>query len=405
MSRALADPSISGRLRGVPVHVLAAGKAAPAMASGFLAGSVRVRSALAIGTHPSTGMPAMLDFMAAGHPYPDARSVAAAEAAISRAQDVEPGEHLVVLLSGGASALMARPAEGLAMADKASATRALMLAGADIVQLNTVRKHLSSIKGGWLAARCRGATTTLAISDVPGDDIGAIGSGPAMPDGSTWGEVREALTTTGVWARLPAQVRTRVDDGLAGRVPETPKPGDERLARATGTVIGSAADAVEAARRAAEARGYRTVVMPERVTGEARVAAPAWLAAAQRLAGEAGGRSCVISAGETTVRVRGNGLGGRNLEFVLALVEPLAALGRGLVASVGTDGVDGATEVAGAWADSGTNGRARARGLPSPADVLDRNDSFNYFSPLGDTIRTGRTETNVGDVQVVIFDQ
>jgi glycerate 2-kinase len=383
--------------------VIAAGKAAPAMASAFLAEGFRVQTALAVGTHPSPQMPAALDFMTAGHPYPDARSVAAASEILTRAGRVAPGEILVVLLSGGASALVARPAEGLAMEEKEAATRALMLAGADVVQLNTVRKHLSSIKGGWLAASCRGEAMTLAISDVPGDDIGAIGSGLAMPDTSTWTDVHAALVATGVWPELPSRVRARVEDGVAGRVHETPKPGDERLARARGVVIGTAADAVRAAQHAAEVLGYAAIVVPGRVSGEARETAPEWLASAVRRADEIGGRVCVISAGETTVKVRGDGLGGRNLEFVLSLVEPLAALGRGLVASVGTDGIDGPTDVAGAWADAGTAGRAAARGLPPPTDVLDRNDSFNYFSPLGDTIRTGRTDTNVGDLQVMVL--
>ncbi len=374
------------------------------MASAFLAEGFRAQTALAVGTHPSPHMPASLEFMAAGHPYLDERSVAAADEILARARMVAPGEILVVLLSGGASSLVARPADGLAMTEKAATTRALMLAGADIVQLNTVRKHLSAIKGGWLAAACPGGIVTLAISDVPGDDIGAIGSGPAVPDTSTWNDVHDALVATGVWPDVPVRVRARIEDGLAGRWPETPKPGDARLARAHGTVIGSADAAVSAAAEAARALGYAVVVLPGRVSGEAREAAPKWLSTGVRHAEGVEGPVCVLSAGETTVRVRGNGRGGRNLEFVLSLVEPLAALGRGLAASVGTDGIDGATDVAGAWADASTAARAAARGLPPPADVLDRNDSFNYFSPLGDTIRTGRTDTNVGDVQVLVFD-
>src|SRR5690606_11761423 len=153
---------------------------------------------------------------------------------LARSRRVGPGEVLVLLLSGGASSLVARPADGLTLEEKAATTRALMLAGADIVQLNAVRKHLSSIKGGWLAAACRGESLTLAISAVPGDDLEAIGSGPAVPDRSTWEDVRDALTATGVWRDVPARVRQLVEAGLAGRVPETPKPGDERLARARG---------------------------------------------------------------------------------------------------------------------------------------------------------------------------
>jgi hydroxypyruvate reductase len=258
------------------------------------------------------------------------------------------------------------------------------------------------VKGGWLAAACAGPTTTLALSDVVGDDLSVIGSGPGVPDGSTWLDVRRALEARGVWTSMPASVRGRVDAGCGGAVPDTPKPGDPRLARAMGAVIGRAADAVDAMREAAASRGYTPIVMDGRVTGEARDVARSWLARARQLAGVRRGPVCVLSSGETTVRVSGTGVGGRNLEFALALVEPLAGSAGVVAASVGTDGIDGTSDVAGAVVDGETRDRARARGLPPAAEVLARNDSFHFFSPLGDAVRTGRTDTNVGDIQLLL---
>jgi len=309
------------------------------------------------------------------------------------------------LISGGASALMAEAAEGLAFEDKQAATRAFMLAGADIHQLNALRKHLSLVKGGWLAAASPGLTTTLALSDVVGDDLSVIGSGPGWPDASTWQDVADALAARNVAARLPVAVATRIEDGLASRTADTPKPGDPRLSRAEGFVVGRATDAVSGAAVAARTKGYQVAVLPERITGEARDAAPTWLASAVAEARRHRGPVCVLSSGETTVTVRGDGIGGRNLEFALALVEPMRAVPDAIAASVGTDGIDGLTDVAGAWADAQSLARAAARGLPPPAEVLARNDSFHFFSPLGDTVRTGRTDTNVGDLQVLLVNQ
>jgi len=406
VARAWDRPEARARLDHGPLHVIAAGKAAPAMATALLARpGLPVRSALAIGTHPVAGMPATLDFMHGSHPFPDRRSQDAAREALRRARSVGVGEHLVLLVSGGASALMAEAADGIAFEDKQAATRAFMLAGADIHQLNALRKHLSMVKGGWLAAACAGLTTTLALSDVVGDDLSVIGSGPGWPDASTWQDVATAVAARGVADRLPVAVRARIAEGLAGRVPETPKPGDPRLARVAGFVVGRAADAVDAAAAAARSRGYHVVVLGERVTGEAREVAPAWLAAARDAAHRHGGRVCVLSSGETTVPVRGNGIGGRHLEFALALVEPMVAVPNAVAASIGTDGIDGLTDVAGARIDAGSRDRAAARGVPPPGELLARNDSFNFFSPLGDTVRTGRTDTNVGDLQVLLVNQ
>jgi glycerate 2-kinase len=406
IARALADAGTSARLGARPIHLVAAGKAAPAMATALMnTPAVRVRTALAIGSHPVAGMPASLDFLQGSHPFPDAASRAAARAALARARSVSPDEQFVLLISGGASALMAEAADGLSFDDKLVATRAFMLAGADIHQLNALRKHLSLVKGGWLAAACAGLTTTLALSDVIGDDLSVIGSGPGWPDTSTWNDVARVLEARGAMASMPAAVRGRVAAGVKGDVSDTPKPGDPRLARVEGRVVGRAADAVAAAASAAERLGYGVVVLPERVTGEARDAAPRWLTQALARARQSEGPVCVLSSGETTVTVRGPGVGGRNLEFALALAEPMSSVPNAVAASIGTDGIDGMTDVAGARVDADTLHRAAARGLPSPSEVLAHNDSFHFFSPLGDTLRTGRTDTNVGDLQVLLLNQ
>lgn len=403
VARAFERPELRERLIERPVHVLAVGKAAAAMATAFLAsGHVDVRTALAIGTHAADGMPEALTFMAADHPFPDDRSQQAARAALARAAAVRNDEHLVLLISGGASALMCDADEGLTFADKIAATRTCMLAGADIHQLNAIRKHLSRVKGGRLAAACAGTSTTLALSDVVGDDLSVIGSGPGLPDATTWLDVHTIVSTLGVETALPDVIRRRIADGCEGSVADTPKAGDPALARASGVVVGRAADAVAAAAEAARRLGYDVRVIERRITGEARDVAVEWLHEARAAAATCAGPACVLSSGETTVKVTGDGLGGRNLEFALALAEPLAGQRGVAAASIGTDGIDGTSGVAGAWVSGDTLQRARTAGLPSVADVLARNDSFRFFEPLGDTMRIGRTDTNVGDIQVLL---
>jgi hydroxypyruvate reductase len=277
----------------------------------------------------------------------------------------------------------------------------MMAAGADIQALNTVRKHLSRVKGGRLAATCAGRTLTLAISDVVGDDLSVIGSGPGVADASMWVDAARALDRC---AAGSASVRALVARGVAGELPETPKPGDAALARVSAYVIGRRVDALAGAQAAAERLGYRTLALRDAVTGEARQIAGAWLARVSALAAGARRPVCVLSGGETTVRVRGTGRGGRNHEFALALARSVARLdGPAVAASAGTDGIDGSTDAAGAIVDSSTLARAAAKALADPERYLDHNDSAAFFEPLGDTIQTGRTDTNVGDMQILLL--
>ena len=404
VAKAFAHHDLDAALGQRPVHLIAAGKAAAPMVAAFLARcAAPVAAALAVGTHRSVALPSRVEWHEANHPVPDARSLAAGRRALALAGGVGAGDTLVLLLSGGASALLACPLEGLTLDDKQHTSATLMAAGADIRALNTVRKHLSAVKGGRLAARCAGQTLTLAVSDVVGDDLSVIGSGPGVPDASTWSDARRVLLQYGGAERHRASVVDACERGLRGELPDTPAPGDPAMARSRAVLVGSAREALDGARREAERLGYTVVVRAEPVVGEARDVATTWFEDARRAVSESGRPVCVLSAGETTVRVTGTGRGGRNQEFALALVSLVASLGsRVAAASVGTDGIDGPTDAAGAIADSTTLARAAAAGLGPPQAYLDTNDSYSYFAPLGDLVRTGRTDTNVGDVQVML---
>ena len=374
------------------------------MAAAFVAlPHLAIRQATAVGTHAHAELPATAEWIESSHPFPDERSEAAGNRAIAIAQSVHSGEALVILLSGGASALMASPVDGLSLADKIETTRLMMASGADIHALNTVRRHLSKVKGGRLAAACVGTTLTLAISDVVGDDLHAIGSGPGVPDTTSWSDAAAALERFGGGAHSD-RVRRVIGAGVDGRLPDTPKPGHPSVARARARVIGSRLDAMEGARVAASERGYQAIVMSEAVTGEAREAAPKWLERVRGLLGPSPRKVCVISSGETTVRVTGKGAGGRNLEFALAIAQSMSTLPGSAMASIGTDGIDGSSGVAGALVDSTTMARAAQARLELPGNYLATNDSFAFFAPLGDAVRLGRTDTNVGDLQVLLID-
>jgi hydroxypyruvate reductase len=404
LARALADREVADILSGRGLHVIAVGKAAAAMAAAFVATPhLAIRHAVAIGTHAHADLPDTVEWIESSHPFPDARSERAGNRAIAIAQGVHSGEALVILLSGGASALMAAPIDGISLADKIETTRLMMASGADIHALNTVRRHLSRVKGGRLAAACVGTSLTLAISDVVGDDLHAIGSGPGVSDATTWSDAAAALDRFGGDAHSD-RVRRVIRAGVNGELPDTPKPGHASLARAKARVIGSRLDAMEGARAAAIERGYEAFIIKEPVTGEARTAGPEWLDRARRLIGPSGRKVCVISSGETTVRVTGTGTGGRNLEFVLSIAEAMAATPQGAAVSIGTDGIDGSSGVAGGIVDSTTIARAARAGLSPPGSYLAANDSFAFFAPLDDTVRLGRTDTNVGDLQVLLID-
>lgn len=401
MSRALGDADLRARLKGHPLSVIAAGKAAGSMVSALaLHSDLDIRRAFAVATHGAAGMPASIEFREASHPRPDARSVAAGARALDIANSVAADGCLLVLLSGGASSLLAVPAEGLTLEDKQCVTDALLRGGADIQALNTVRKHLSGIKGGRLAAACRGTTVTIAISDVIGDDLAVIGSGPAVADPTTWNDAAEQLAR--YMPEPPAAVRAAIARGVAGALPDTPKAGDPRLARASARVIASRRDAMNGARDEALRLGYAVRVLDDAVSGDARGSAGRWFERVSRELRDLSRPACVISSGETTVTVKGGGKGGRNQEFALALARLLPPHQNVAAASVGTDGIDGPTDAAGALVDATTVARAAGATLAPPEEYLDANDSYAFFDRLNDLIRTGPTDTNVGDLQVLL---
>ncbi len=350
------------------------------------------------------GMDAPLRVLRGEHPEPGEASERAGREVLALVERMSSDAHLLVLLSGGASALISVPADGLALGDKRRATATLMRAGADIHALNTVRKHASAIKGGWLAARTPAACRTLAMSDVIGNDLSVIGSGPTVADSSTYADALHVLERFGGSGAYPRSLVARLEQGAHGDQLETPKPGDPRLSRSIASVVGGRDDAMRGAAAAARAKGYHTLVDDRPVRGEARHAGHVHVQTVLERAATAPRPLCVVSSGETTVTVMGEGLGGRNQEFALASVDLLAAFdGTVVLASIGTDGVDGPTSAAGALADSTTASRARRAGLSAREAYLAANDSHSFFKAIGDLIHTGPTGTNVGDLQVILI--
>lgn len=376
------------------------------MLNAFVAAAHRpLHTVIGIGPVRPTDLPPSVEWFDSAHPVPDARSVTAARRALDVARGADAADLLVVLLSGGASALMALPAEGITLADKQHTVRRLLAGGATIGELNAVRKHLSGIKGGRLAAATTAPVITLVISDVVGDDLSVIGSGPTMPDPSTFDDALQVLDTRGGRAGYPAAVVALLERGARGGVAETPKPDDPRIARSVARIVGGRMTAVEGAAAAARTRGYHVHVIDEPVVGEARDAARRFAATVDASAATLTAPACVIGAGETTVVVKGRGLGGRNQEFALAMLDLTGPEGPGLqylFGSIGTDGIDGPTDAAGAIVDPTSTSRAAALGLDARS-FLNNNDSYHFFSALDDLVRTGPTGTNVGDVQVALI--
>ena len=406
MARALVETDISTSIGDQPLTLVSAGKVAVPMTEAFRKrwqGELQ-RGVVAgpVGAHSGH-----LDFFSVGHPVPNQASVDAARRALEVAGRVGPSDTLLVLLSGGASASLAAPVDGVTLRDKIEATEALLRGGVAIDDINCVRKHLSVIKGGWLAAATPGQVVTLAISDVVGpvaDDPAVMGSGPTTADPTHFDDALRIADLPLVGPHFPAAARAALERGRRGASAETPKPGDPRLAKSSVFVIGSRRDAVRAAARQAVALGFDVGVVDSPVVGEARQVAQVHFERVVDLASQLGRPACVVSAGETTVEVTGPGRGGRNQEFGLALVDRVAEMGEDVIlVSVGTDGVDGPTDAAGAVVDRTTRRRAQASGLGSPSSYLERNDAYPFFEALGDLVMTGPTETNVGDLQVVLL--
>jgi hydroxypyruvate reductase len=388
--------------------LVAAGKAAAAMARAaeHVLGE-RIDDAIAVA--PS-GVPSVLRrtrLMRAGHPVPDAAGAQAAEAVLGLARGLGGDDLLLVLVSGGASALLPAPVAGVSLEDKARLTGELMRAGATIEELNTVRKHLSRLKGGGLArAAAPARVACLVLSDVVGDDLSTIASGPTVPDPSTYADALEVLRRRGLHDAAPAAIRRHLEGGLRGEAPETAKPGDPLFERVFTRVIGNNGLAIAAAEREARRQGLRARVLTTRLEGEAREAARV-LVAVLRECVETGRPAappvCLLAGGETTVTVRGPGRGGRNQEIAVAAVDPLGRFpAHAVVASLATDGVDGASDAAGGVVDQETAREAAALGLAPAAAFLAASDTSSFLGPLGGLIVTGPTGTNVVDLTVLL---
>ena len=404
--RGLSVSSESLRIGG-RVVLLAVGKAALPMAEAAaeVLGS-RLESGLVI-TNAGRPRRGPLRVLEAGHPLPDARGLRAAAEVERLLQDLGEGDLLLVLLSGGASALLPAPAEGLSLRDKARTTALLLRAGATIHELNVVRKHLSRFKGGGLARLAAPARVrALVLSDVVGDDLSTIASGPVSPDPSRFEDAIAVLAHRGVLGRVPAAVTERLRVGARGRVAETPKPGERLFRRVKAQVVGSNRLSVAVAAREARRQGFRPLVLTSCLEGEAREVARALVAVLRECV--ASGRPasppvCLLAGGETTVTVRGLGQGGRNQEMAVAAAPPLAAFPvDALFASVATDGIDGKSDAAGGVVDRHTANEALALGLAPPAEFLARSDSRNFLGPVGGLILTGPTGTNVMDLTVLL---
>jgi hydroxypyruvate reductase len=378
------------------VFVIGAGKASAAMASAVerLLGR-RITAGLVTVPDGVTARVRRIRLQNAQHPLPDQRGVDGAHQIAEIARQAGERDLVICVISGGASALLPSPAPGLTLEHKQSITRALLNAGATIHELNAVRKHLSMIKGGQLAALAFPARViALILSDVIGDDLDVIGSGPTVGDSATVADGRAVLKKYGI-------------EEPPGVLRETPKPGDARLSRVQNLIVGSNRLAIDAAAAKARELGYKPMVLSTFIEGETRDIAGMHAAIAKEiLANNRPARRpvCILSGGETTCTVRGTGLGGRNQEFVLAAAIALQGARETVIFSGGTDGLDGPTDAAGAIADGDTVARAAALGLDA-RDYLANNDSYHFFEPLNGLVKTGPTGTNVMDVRALLLDR
>ena len=340
-----------------------------------------------------------------GHPVPDSACAEGTQAIVELMEDVDERDLVVCVISGGGSALLTLPDDDLSLDDLQRTTDALLRSGATINEFNVVRKHLDAVKGGGLARLAGPARlVTLMLSDVVGNPLDAIASGPTVADTSTWSDAAAVFDRYDLWDRVPASVARRLRAGVAGDLPDTPKPGDPLFERTQAVIVGSNLLACQAAASAASEAGFSTLVLTTYVEGEAREVSRVLAGLLREV--DASGHPlqrpcCLIAGGETTVTIRGGGRGGRNQELALSAAFSLQGTRDVLLASVGTDGSDGPTDAAGAFVDGTTLDRARALGLDAARYLAD-NDSYTFFDRLGDLIRTGPTNTNVNDLYVLL---
>lgn len=402
--------TVSGRhydLRNIArIYIVGAGKASAAMAKAIedlmmariADGAVTVKYGYITDLRK-------ISLTQAGHPVPDENGVLGSKRIVEVIKKATEKDLVIGLISGGGSALTPLPVEGIPLTDKQATTRSLLDCGATIIEINTIRKHLSRIKGGGLARLAYPARMiNLMLSDVIGDPFEVIASGPCVPDPTTFKDCQAIIEKYNLQEKLPPSVVDYIRRGVEGQEPETPKPGDVVFSRVQNIVIGSNIIAVRAAEKKARQLGYHTRILSTFIEGETREVARVHSAIAKEIyktGNPVKPPACVISGGETTVTIRGSGLGGRNQEFALAASQGISGLDHTVILSGGTDGTDGPTDAAGAIADSTTWERAQKLGLDLKA-YLDNNDSYHFFEQLGDLLITGPTNTNVMDLRIIL---
>jgi hydroxypyruvate reductase len=347
------------------------------------------------------------EIIEAGHPIPDQKGFEGTKKIQSLLKESGPEDLVIFLLSGGGSALLPLPVDGITLEEKQKVTQLLLDCGADIKEINTIRKHISKMKGGWLAKWAYPSTVIgFILSDVVGDQLDVIGSGPAVPDTSTFEEAWEILKKYDLIENIDPSIRRHLWLGKEGKIEETPKPGDVAFEKVHHILIGSNILALRAAGEEASSYGFNTLILSSSIIGETREVARFHSAIAKEIisSGNPMARpACIISGGETTVTIKGHGLGGRNQEFALAVALEISGIEKVVLLSGGTDGTDGPTDASGAITDHTTISRARSMGLDGKA-YLENNNAYPFFKTLGDLVITGPTHTNVMDVRVLLVD-
>lgn len=390
------------------VLVIGAGKASARMAQAMelILGDRITSGTLVTKTGHALPLQSHIDLVEGGHPLPDKEGLKGAGRIVKLLSGTEADDLVVLLLSGGGSALLVSPVPGISLRDKIRLTDALLRCGADIKEINTIRKHISGVKGGRLAQLAQPASVlTLALSDVVGDRLDSIASGPTAPDKTTFSDCMRILGKHELSDKIPKFIYSHLEQGRKGRIEETPKPRDPIFRRVKHVIVGSNRIALQAAQEKARGLGFNTYVLPRPVVGDTTRAANRHVELVKGIRlgrGPVRPPACVISGGETTVKIRGKGKGGRNQEFALVTALGIAGMKNVVLLSAGTDGTDGPTDAAGAICDGETVQRALDKGL-DPKSYLADNDSYRFFGRLHDLIVTGPTHTNVMDIHLALI--
>ena len=389
------------------IYIVGAGKATAPMAAAFehLLGTNLTAGVITV-KYGHTAALEKIQTIEAGHPVPDKNGEIGSEKILEMANAAKANDLCICLLSGGGSALLPLAVTGVSLADKQETTRVLLACGATIHEINTLRKHLSRIKGGRLAVAANPATmVSLILSDVVGDDLDVIASGPTVPDNSTFNDCLNIVAKYGISDQLPKTVIKHFENGLADQAHETPKADNSIFLKTSNTIIGSNIDALVAAEKEATNLKYETLILSSMIEGETREVARMHAAIANEIIKTGNplrSPACILSGGETTVTLKGNGVGGRNQEFALCTIGDIAGEMPIVILSGGTDGNDGPTDAAGAIVDNTTLKRAKNKTL-NFIDYLENNDSYNFFQALDDLLITGPTNTNVMDLHIIII--